>query len=1316
LWLVLLIVSGSVHGTEPIVIDIGSKHLSPTREVVTPHISWANPYYLGKLRVLFMGLRLSMREVIEIAQRLEIDYDFWGANGCKGDSVLKEGRLRFGYYKGDEPGDKKRRLEALLKDREYDLIVIGSVDWRDLPLSARYNILRQVKNGAGLMNIGRSCNHDTYLSRARRNKTAVPQSVAAGVPWKMLPVFSRYKDTADFLSSTLDARQFGKGRIVTLRGYEVPDLHLISPGFSAKPLTGHWFDWWQTRSPEYKAQRPEYDMPVTDIRMLDYDYYLAFLIKVMLFAAQKEPAVTVWGAASPVPMETGRPRPSGLIHEVDREDLSEITFTVTSSDPPQPTSLTADFVLRDVDNRVFAASSRPDVSLKPGENVLSFPLSNVPAGDYFADLWIKRDGQVVSFGSTALKITSKTFIRQVRLDRAYFEVKEQVAGSVEIERGPLQIGDLNLVVTQQDNFGRLVRRASIDVEKGTVRFSLRPIPGPLTVYQYLYVALLSGDTAIDTKRLAFTYSNLHLNDTIRVGLWHTLKNSYIHIREYEQYYKMGFDYTGGFWGSDSFKRNYYGLGPGSNFKAGRFEIPMLANLRYIPPCARMTYAGDGNFPVGTFLDKDGKEPLLSVMKEDVRYPCFNDPKYRAAMRKRVVDVVRHHSKASIREYFFDQDMIFSFPRINAPGLRKELCFCPHCMAYFQNYLREQYVSIEAVNKEYGTDHKGLDDVIPPKLVEAQQSRKLWPIWADFRMATDSSYSDFYAMLTDAMRAVQPDARTGNTTLASTGFTSDHEDTGDIWKMSRWTRIHNTYGTPTDRLWLDFALPELLASSSCYFGPFNAYQHTKEYGNMMPWYQLFRGDNLFYLTNSEGPTYHSLLSSDLSLYGVLKPLVDQLQEIKQGIGKLIHEANRDTSNDVAVLYSTASNYHWILTTGCRSGDMQLNNLAWVIMLSDCNLPFKFISYEQLANDILAREDFKVLVLLRAQALSPAETQAIKTFVERGGTVLADLRPGVSDGHCRAYGKSPLDEVFGVVQNTAEPDLGEIPVEVPFSHDGKPETLGSVLSDCSLALGKGRAAGAGKDGIPVLVRNQYGKGKSILFNFSFDQYVVFWGGNQYCIPAYRSVGAPRFMAFFKHLLPATGLRSFVTSSPELNDLRCRVFSSGTIKYVFLLPEFPEPLMNYAAGTAKPLQQKKTTISFEVPRHVYDAREKRYLGLSNQISAYFKQGVAKVYSLLPYMVRGVSVTARATVNQGDVLAYKVDIAATGTPEKHVLNVSLVDPEGTAIRCYTGNVSCTGGKYAGRMRLALNEKPGIYQIVVTDAGTGKQGKADVEVKVRTG
>ena len=56
--------------------------------------------------------------------------------------------------------------------------------------------------------------------------------------------------------------------------------------------------------------------------------------------------------------------------------------------------------------------------------------------------------------------------------------------------------------------------------------------------------------------------------------------------------------------------------------------------------------------------------------------------------------------------------------------------------------------------------------------------------------------------------------------------------------------------------------------------------------------------------------------------------------------------------------------------------------------------------------LGQDGVRVLILPHAIALSDAEVQAIKTFAQSGGTVLADTEPGLFDGHSRLRATQPL----------------------------------------------------------------------------------------------------------------------------------------------------------------------------------------------------------------------------------------------------------------------------------------------------------------------
>jgi len=505
--------------------------------------------------------------------------------------------------------------------------------------------------------------------------------------------------------------------------------------------------------------------------------------------------------------------------------------------------------------------------------------------------------------------------------------------------------------------------------------------------------------------------------------------------------------------------------------------------------------------------------------------------------------------------------------------------------------------------------------------------------------------------------------------------------------------------------MDFAIPDSYVGRGCWWGP--ARSRSKEFALWHPWNDLFEGANFWHCYYGDTG---ALIAHDLTAFKDLVPRLEQFREIKAGIGKLIHEAQRGNSG-VAILYSISSVHHWTLTEAwgdVDSGSDRYGKLAsqavidnttsWMNLLTDTVGPFRFVSYQEVVDGILGKGGFRMLVLPWAQALSAAEVKAVKGFVREGGTVLADLRPGVSDEHCKPHDVSPFDEVFGVTQQTRVPEIRKSAVTLPGSGA---ETQIDTKTDLTLKLGAGNAGGRVKEGVPLLVRHDFGKGKAILLNFSVDGYLDHKEGGRKgnVVPGRHAAELSRCL---KHVLRGVALDRPVRFAPELPGLRHYAFRSGGAKYIGLLQYLPENWEEYAGRTARPLTSKDLALSLDAPAHVYDAREGRYLGHVAEWTAPVTPGIAKAYSLLPYKVTGIRVKVPGKVRQGSRVGYEVDLKTTAGPGKHVLHVSVLDPAGSTMRHYTKNVNVTGGKASGVVPLALNESPGKYTLSVRDAATG--------------
>jgi beta-galactosidase GanA len=155
---------------------------------VTPHIPYAKPLLGGPLKAFITQRTLrSRREVLELAQRLELDYDMMGT-GYEGDEAVSE---------------TGRRAMQRLKDSYYELYVVNS---RLTPVAAK-QIAERVRAGAGLVVIEGFGRISSFLE-AKTLTEATPEHVLRqGVPWDCMP---------EKILSSVQYGQLGKGRVVRL--------------------------------------------------------------------------------------------------------------------------------------------------------------------------------------------------------------------------------------------------------------------------------------------------------------------------------------------------------------------------------------------------------------------------------------------------------------------------------------------------------------------------------------------------------------------------------------------------------------------------------------------------------------------------------------------------------------------------------------------------------------------------------------------------------------------------------------------------------------------------------------------------------------------------------------------------------------------------------------------------------------------------------------------------------------------------------------------------------------------------------------------
>ena len=133
---------------------------------------------------------------------------------------------------------------------------------------------------------------------------------------------------------------------------------------------------------------------------------------------------------------------------------------------------------------------------------------------------------------------------------------------------------------------------------------------------------------------------------------------------------------------------------------------------------------------------------------------------------------------------------------------------------------------------------------------------------------------------------------------------------------------------------------------------------------------------------------------------------------------------------------------------------------------------------------------------------------------------------------------------------------------------------------------------------------------------------------------------------------------------------------------------------------------------PRFVYDMRKGLALGRRRAFGVELRPGEAKVFSLLPYDVRGLDISAPEEVERGGDLTVRVSLEATGdVTALHVVRLEFFDGSGKYLRPLTRKLLYPGEREA-TVRVALNDAPGEWTIKALDVATGARTTARFEVR----
>ena len=435
-----------------------------TTNHASPHIVWTRKTPDGPLRVLAIAPRWVHRETVELIQRFDVEVTVFMSDRLDRIGDLDEHEsLAYGS------GHIRTRATELMEKLEgdYDVILVGHMNWSAFPEEAGAGILRAVRDGAGLV-WTRYAAKDNYTGAMHADMDtapAVPHAeedrarIFGASPARSLAAFADFVKPG-MAERILTLRQLGRGRIAI--------FNFDQAGTRAKSDADFCF---------FTAN------PAGAWNPIEYEYYQSLAGHVLHWAA---------GRTSPVRVDAFE------ISQVDRLSGSPCEMRLDLvADPSVKTahlefrahhesSLEGTTLLAEID---FPDNQRFDASV-PG------PPPSGPQGRYFFDMWIRDDqGRDLARASTSMDIREKRGVSSIELDRRTLNHGDTLTGSLAL-RGSLGETE-RLIVSLVDGFDRLLDRRLYPGEQQEEQvFSLRA-PRLLHLYAVVRADRMSDERLCD---------------------------------------------------------------------------------------------------------------------------------------------------------------------------------------------------------------------------------------------------------------------------------------------------------------------------------------------------------------------------------------------------------------------------------------------------------------------------------------------------------------------------------------------------------------------------------------------------------------------------------------------------------------------------------------------------------------------------------------------------------------------------------------------------------------------------------------------------
>jgi beta-galactosidase len=513
-----------------------------------------------------------------------------------------------------------------------------------------------------------------------------------------------------------------------------------------------------------------------------------------------------------------------------------------------------------------------------------------------------------------------------------------------------------------------------------------------------------------------------------------------------------------------------------------------------------------HYPEGRFVDRSG----AVITSQSAPGYCIDHN----GVRKEIVDFLIALSREANRSpalYGWD---VWSEPHVinwaEFPYLpHAEFCFCTSSQARFREWLKAKYQTIGALNAAWYRRFDTWDQVQPPRY-STILSYTDYIDWRSF--ITDKLAGDLKTRV-DAIRAA--DARHPITSHAAVPglFTSPTDGYGepDDWKMSASADFFGTSLYPkhseSTRPW-----PYQMIAAGLDFS--RSAGHSLDKGFWIGELQAGQGATGTAIANPVTPQDEEFWIWEVVAHGAREVAIYAWYPMSSGFesngyglinldgtitdraraaGKIATILQRRASDvlnakpapaQVAVLYNPLS----YMVGGSQPSLSKLGNAERDSLMGlhraffEQQIPIDFVHPQDVTHNKLSQ--YKILFLPYPVMLSKEVAEAIKRYVQSGGTAVAEARLAWNDERGFASDVIPgfgLDELFGakekLVRPSENPRITIEAAELP-GMTGYQTVAGDAFEETLEPLQGARVLGHFADGAPAIVEKVWGRGRAIL----------------------------------------------------------------------------------------------------------------------------------------------------------------------------------------------------------------------------------------------